>query len=271
MISQLFPYAGSSRRYARVLAEIMRREDWESYAEPFVGSGALFFTLCPPARADIGDLEFHIFNLYTQVRDQVDSVCEILRTLVPIKERFLEIEEEIHYLSYGPEAAAKWYYLILLTFNGIVRKRKTEDGQWRPWFTWGTGHQVWDKNLEVYIQRLRIASQLLQETGIWLGDYSRVPEADMAFFDPPWFGGKEKQYGVLDDFDYERLRDYLALYPGKWILTINDTPETRNLFLPIARWQAPVKQFYGIAPTSEGKVYKSELVLANFSPKMYGG
>jgi DNA adenine methylase len=249
---------------------MIRREGFESYAEPFAGSGAVFFAL-RPTRSDLGELEFHIWNLYTQVRDNVDKVCKIVETLEPIRGRFLEIEDEIYGMPCGPEAAAKWYYLILLTYNGVVRKRKTEDGKWRPWFTWGMGYKTWDRRLGHNLNRLRAASALLQETGLWLGDYTRVPERDIAFFDPPWFGGKEKQYGVLDDFNYERLRDYLSSYSGKWILTINDVPETRSLFLRITTWQAPVSQFYGIAPTTEGKTYKKELILANFFPRMHGG
>lgn len=270
MIKQLFPYAGSSRRYAGVLAEMIRREEWDTYAEPFVGSGAVFFAL-QPGWAHLGEIEYHIWNLYTQVRDDVGEVIRILKTLPPLKGRFLELGDEIRDLT-GPQAAAVWYYLIRLAFNGVVRKKKDKErGGWRPWFTWGTAHRTWEKKLPHYCNQLRIASQMLDRADIHMGDYSGVPRADMAFFDPPWYGGKEKQYGVLDDFDYERLSEHLAAYDGKWVLTINDTPEMRALFLPLSKWQAPVIQFYGIAPVTHGKTYKEELILTNFSPRMFGG
>lgn len=272
MIPQLFPYSGSSRRYAHIIAELINREGWFSYAEPFVGSGAVYFKTMPGV-AYLGDAEYHIANLYTQVRDNVDGVIEILSTFPAEKEFFLQLQLDVRDMT-GIEAAAAWYYLMLLTYNGVVRKRKDKErGGWRPWFTFGTGYKTWDRRFGEHCRRLKIASRIMSQfcdTVIVHGDYKDVPQADIGFFDPPWLGGKEKQYGVLNDFDYEELRDYLDGY-GKWLLTINDRQETRDLFLPISLWHAELEMFYGIAPVPQGKGYHGELLITNFKPAMYGG
>jgi len=97
-----------------------------------------------------------------------------------------------------------------------------------------------------------------------------MPEASAAFFDPPWYD-TEPIYGTSDEFDHHRLAEYLSSYSGKWILTINDRKETREIYLPVSLWHMELARYYGVAPVIQGKGIRRELVITNFVPKMYGG
>ena len=50
------------------------------------------------------------------------------------------------------------------------------------------------------------------------------------FVDPPYVGGKIKNYEAWSITDIERLRDTLDSLKGDYLLTINDSPEIRALF-----------------------------------------
>lgn len=259
---RLFPYAGSSGKYARLIAEIIRGEGYNAYSEPMVGSGAVFFNL-RPRRAWINDAEFLITNLYESIRSEPVEVQRILRTLPPEKDYFLELQQRILDMEPGPEMAASWYYLLILCYNGVVKKK---DG--RPYLTWGDRWKTWATRLPLYCEKIGVASALLQRTKIMCADYSAVPIADVAFFDPPWIGSAE-DYGV--DFDHARLSKYLVLYGGKWILTINDHELAREYYAPISAWNMDLAPEYKVAPVIHGRGKRRELLLTNFVPRMFDG
>lgn len=259
---KLFPYAGSSVQYSRLIVSMIQREGYKTYAEPMIGSGSVFFRLRPKT-ARINDLEFLITNLYKCAKTKPVETQMILRTLPPEKEYFLELQQRIVDMEPGAEMAASWYYLLILCYNGVVKKK---DG--RPNLTWGDRYKTWATRLPMYCERISIVGQFLQNTEITCADYSAVPHADIAFFDPPWIGSAE-DYGV--DFDHVRLSRYLMRYKGKWILTINDHPLARELYLDASAWNMDLSPEYKVAPVAHGRGKRKELLMTNFFPRMFDG
>lgn len=263
MTTQFFPYAGSSAKYARMIAEMARREGYETYAEPMVGSGAVFFQLAPQV-AFICDLEFLHTNLYYETKNRPDEVIAELDRIPPVKDWLLEMQEGIVNMSIdleGPRVAAAWYALLILCYNGVVKKK---DG--RPLLTWGDRYLTWPQRLPGYKQKLLVVSNMLQGTNILTGDYRICPQADIAFFDPPWFDS-EANYGV--DFHHPDLAEYLRHYHGKWILSINDTEQARELYLAISKWHMEMTPYYSVAPVGKGRFKRCELLITNFKPQMF--
>jgi DNA adenine methylase len=50
------------------------------------------------------------------------------------------------------------------------------------------------------------------------------------FLDPPYTGGKVGMYEGWTVTDVQILRDRLAGLAGKWLVTLNDTPDNRAVF-----------------------------------------
>jgi len=258
-MKSLFPLAGSSSRYANLIAEIVRREGYEIYSEPMIGSGTVFFELCPQA-AYINDIEPLTTNLYQLIKDDPERLIDEVQKISPVREEFKARQERIYGLD-DIERAAAWYFLLWLCYNGVVKQR---DGL--PYLTWGDRYLTWIDRFPYRAQHIRVASIVLRDAEIYNGDYSLVPPADIAFFDPPWIGSAE-DYGV--DFNHERLRDYLMTYPGKWILTINKHEESERIYGPISIWEKRLDPYYSVAPSGRGK--RQEILIANFVPRMWGG
>jgi site-specific DNA-adenine methylase len=225
------------------------------------GSGSVFFQL-RPSSSYINDIEPLNVNLYREIRSRPNEIKRFLRQMPPEKDYFLELQQCIVDMPLGPQKAASWYYLLILCYNGVVKKK---DG--KPYLTWGDRFKTWEQRLPTYLEKISVASIFFQNAAITCEDYSCLPTADIAFFDPPWIGSAE-DYGV--EFDHARLSKYLMLYGGKWILTINDHELAYEYYRPIASWTMDLTPNYVVAPVAHGRGKRRELLMTNFLPVMYG-
>ena len=105
----------------------------------------------------------------------------------------------------------------------------------------------------------------------WVGGKSRlaglivgrVPPHD-CYCDPP-YRGFEDYYGkgLFGPEDFTRLRDSLVGIKGKFLLSINDVPEIRELFKGFRIEEAQV----GYSLCAEGKQKRvKELLIMNYTP-----
>lgn len=146
------------------------------YIEPFIGGGALFFSLRPSAGV-IADINPELVNLYRSIAEDVDGILECLREHTNTEEYFYSLRA-LDWQSMTPtEAAAR------TCFNGMYRVNKK--GQ----FNVPYGHYKSPKIINEEV--LRANSLLLQDTTIVCGDYKTVigeyaKPGDFIFLDPPY-------------------------------------------------------------------------------------
>jgi DNA adenine methylase len=90
------------------------------YHEPFVGGGALFFSV-QPRRAFLADENAELIHCYAQVRDDVYGVLDALARHVYEKAHFTAVRA-LEPLALRPaERAARFIYLNKTCFNGLWR------------------------------------------------------------------------------------------------------------------------------------------------------
>lgn len=92
---------------------------------------------------------------------------------------------------------------------------------------------------------------------------ARYDRPEMLFYCDPPYWGSEDDYGadVFAPADFERLARVLSAARGKSIVSINDTPEVREIFAGLH--QLPVETTYSIStPTGAKRV--GELLISNF-------
>ena len=87
MISDILPqtfqakpflkWVGGKRSILPFLLERLPKE-YSDYYEPFVGGGALFFSI-QPKHAYLSDINFHLIITYQAVRDDVNALIEQLK------------------------------------------------------------------------------------------------------------------------------------------------------------------------------------------------
>lgn len=96
-----------------------------SYCEPFVGGGALLFSL-QPSKAVVGDLNEELIGVYEVIRDDVDLLIESLKQHKNTPEYFYSIRDmdrdKTFFSSMSKvEKASRLIYLNKTCFNGLFR------------------------------------------------------------------------------------------------------------------------------------------------------
>lgn len=156
--------------------------NFNKYIEPFIGGGAMFFSL-NPHESIISDLNEELVITYRQIKEDVESIIEHLEKFENSEEFFYNIRRlDPNELEHSYRAA-RLIYLNKTCFNGLYRVNKK--GQFNVPYGKGNGSFL---NKEV----LRNASEFLTETTIIKGDYLEVltefaTEGDFIFLDPPYY------------------------------------------------------------------------------------
>ena len=232
-------WAGGKRSLIPYLASHFP-DEIDTYWEPFVGGGAVFFSFANRIkRAYLSDTNEDLTITYQIVKTNVDGLIERLRE-----------HECMHYAHKGQkysdgttyyqrvrasepisplEVAARFIYLNKTCFNGLYRVNKS--GQ----FNVPEGSYA---NPDICnVERLRKASKALTKATIKPGDFSRVvtpSDGDLIYCDPPYDGcfTNYQADGFKGD-SQTRLRDAANSWKSKGavvVLSNADTPAMRKLY-----------------------------------------
>jgi DNA adenine methylase len=115
-------WAGGKQQIVKSLLQAMPTSGFNTYWEPFLGAGSLFFA-ATPKRAVLSDANTHLIDCYTQVRACHTCVSKYL-------DAHARRNSESHYYSVrttynsaesSPAQAARFIYLNKTCFNGIFR------------------------------------------------------------------------------------------------------------------------------------------------------
>jgi DNA adenine methylase len=97
---------------------------FDTYYEPFLGGGAVFFHLIGRARkAVLGDINPELVNVYRCVRDHVDAVVDLLQQhkALHCRDYYYWVRQQQTGIS-EVERAARLIYLNKTCFNGLYRE-----------------------------------------------------------------------------------------------------------------------------------------------------
>lgn len=186
-------WAGGKTQLLTALLERTPREI-DTYYEPFIGGGALFFALAAdpefaPKRAVLNDMNHELVTTYTVVRDDLD---ELLARLELLAASYLEGDDEARAAYYyavrdeqrsAPvEVAARLIFLNKTCFNGLYRVNR--QGRFN------VPHGRYKKPAILDRPNLEAASRALQNAEVVHGDFEAACKGagpgDFVYFDPPF-------------------------------------------------------------------------------------
>lgn len=160
-------------------------EKIETYYEPMVGGGAIFFELARANRfkqAVLSDTNPELVCTWAVIQDQVEDLIRELRKKRYRYDRevYLRIRKERPYDAI--KRAARFIYLNKTAFNGLYRVN--QNGEFNVPFGRYTDPVICDA------VNLRAVSVLLKNVNILLEDFETVIEnaspGDAIYFDPPY-------------------------------------------------------------------------------------
>lgn len=210
-----------------------------TYFEPFVGGGAVFFDLLPK-HAELSDTNRELVVAYNVIKDNVDGLIKSLKKHIYNKEYYLGVRaQDINELS-DIEIASRFIFLNRTGFNGMYRVNKS--GQFNVPFGRYKNPLICDEN------NLRKVSEALQGITITHRDYKDVLElakiGDFIYFDPPYYPlnptSSFTAYTAKGFFEKEQieLRDtFVKLHErGCFVMLSNsDTPFINELYSGLER------------------------------------
>ncbi|MFZ3485182.1 DNA adenine methylase [Sphingomonas sp. 3-13AW] len=221
------PYIGGKRNLAKRLCAIIDAQPHRTYAEPFVGMGGIFLRRSSrPAAEVINDLSSDVANLFRIAKRHYQPLVDELQWMPACREEFERLKRVDPTTLTDIERAARFLYLQRLAFGGKVVGR-------------GFG-VARDAATRFNAGRVR-ADLALLHTRLERVVVEQLPYADLIrrydgagtlfYLDPPYWGS-EGDYGA-DAFgrdDFAQLADQLAGIAGKFILSINATEGSREVF-----------------------------------------
>lgn len=249
------PYVGGKRSLAKAIVQRINGVDHDAYAEPFVGMGGVFFRR--DRRPDcevINDLSADVATLFRILQRHYQSFLEELKWRLSSRAEFDRLMAQDPDTLTDLERAARFLYLQRLAFGGSVAGRnfamaKTRSARFDLTKLVPMLEEVHERLAGVTIERLPYAHFI-----------ERYDRPGMLFFIDPPYWGTEGYYGagMFDQDDFSRLAEQLAKLRGRFILTINDRPETRELFAPFNIQAASLFYRRSGKPTTA-----SELIISN--------
>jgi len=153
-----------------------------TYFEPFVGGGAVFFDLLPK-KAELSDLNNELVTTYNVIKNDVDELIKSLKKHKYETEYYLKVRAKDPKSLSDLDVASRFIYLNRTCFNGMYRVNSK--GGFNVPFGKYTNPIICDE------ENLSKVSKALQKVTIKNQDYKKVLErakkGDFVYFDPPYY------------------------------------------------------------------------------------
>ena len=219
-----------------------------TYYEPFVGGGAVFFDLLPK-NAELSDLNNELVTTYNVIKNNVDELIQSLQKHIYDKEYYLEVRaKKVEDLS-DVEVASRFIFLNRTGFNGLYRVNKS--GQFNVPFGRYNNPVICDED------NLRRVSNALQDVTITHQDYKHVlktaKSGDFIYLDPPYYPinatSSFTSYtaeGFLEKEQTELRNTFVMLHEkGCFVMLSNsDTPFINELYSGLGGIISKIKKLF---------------------------
>ncbi|MFA0816013.1 MAG: DNA adenine methylase [Anaerofustis sp.] len=197
------------------------------YAEVFGGAGWLLFAKAPSRVEILNDLDGNLMNFWSVVKNAPDQLIESFNYNLISRETFDTCRLKFINGEYEDsiERAHIFYYILKTCFGckmtelsfGITKTRSLAF------------------NVDRIEKDINAAYERLKHVTIESLDFRKVMKhydsADTLFFlDPPYLDTMGYAVGDFGINDYYDLHAIINQISGKFILTVNDHPDLRNMF-----------------------------------------
>lgn len=230
------------------------------YCEVFAGAAWLLFKKEESEVEILNDINTDLVTLYRVIKNHLEEFIRYLKWILVARDEFGRFKDENPDTLTDIQKAVRFYYLIKNGYSSRMVK---------PTFSISTLRRA-NFNLLRIEEELSAAHLRLCRVYIENLPYERVIERldkphTFFYLDPP-YQGCEDYYGkgIFERSDFERLRDLLKGIKGRFIMSLNDTREIRDLYKKFH--VETVDTTYLVM--GKGKKQKvNELLIMNFGPK----
>lgn len=219
-------YIGGKRRLAKHISERISQIDHKAYIEPFVGMGGVFLRKNTKAPCEvINDISGEVINLFRIIQRHPEALFHAMRFKLASREDFEAQKITPTKGLTDIERAARFLFLQRLAFSGKVT------GQNFGVAIRSSPMNVTKLQAQIAPIHERLASVIIEREPYQkcIERYDR--ETSLFYIDPPYWDA-ENCYGdgVFTKEDFQHLADQLGKIKGRFLLSINDAPQIREIF-----------------------------------------
>ena len=201
-------WAGGKTWIIKYLDEIIGDMNFVRYHEPFIGGGAVFFSLGDIEKAYISDINSELIKTYLAIKNDPEKVIEELGKHENTEEYYYKLRDQEN--KDEIQNAARFIFLNQTSFNGLYRVNK--DGRYNVPYGFR-------KNVNISEENIFAVSNKLKTAKIECKDFSAIKDdikkGDVVFLDPPYTvshndnGFIEYNKNLFSLDDQIRLRDLI--------------------------------------------------------------
>lgn len=273
-VTPFLKWVGGKRQLLPQIRELLPRDITQlNYCEPFLGGGALLFSL-RPQRAVISDYNSELINVYTVVRDKP---LELLADLT-LHENTAEYYYAIRAMDRRPDyltlsdvkRASRFIYLNKTCYNGLYRVNNAGEFN-APFGRYKAPNIVNEEVIMATSDFLRT-----HEIAIRSADYEEVlqaiPDQSFVYLDPPYhpISGSSSFTGYVrggwGEVDQRRLRDVCDASDArgiKFLLSNSATELITELYANYDTHRVQATRAINSVATRRGVV--DELLIRNYA------
>lgn len=232
----------------------------DCYCEVFAGAAWMLFKK-PESKVEIiNDINGELVTLYRCVKLHLEELVKQLKWLLVARDefdRFMQTEPDT---LTDIQRAARFYYLMRTGFGARVKGPTFGIASTRP-----SNFNLLRIEEDLSAAHLRL-TRVYVENKPYHTVIERFDRPHTVFYVDPPYWDCEDYYGkgIFSKEDFTRLRDQLANIKGKFVMSINDVPEIRELFRDFIIRDIDTK--YSVSAKDTQKV--NELLIFNYKPKI---
>lgn len=217
-------YIGGKSKLAKHIISLIPQH--KTYCEVFSGAAWIFFSKEPSTVEVINDLDSDLIAFYRVVQYHPEEFLKQFKWLLTSREWFDDWKAQIEVRGLTDiQKAARYYYIQRLCLGGKVKGRNygvTID-RTTPRLNLV---RIEEEMTAVHFRLLNVRVENLP----WQDLIKRYDRPDTFFYcDPPYHGHPDYKHNLVLE-DYIEMARVLSAIKGKFILSINDHPDMREVF-----------------------------------------
>jgi DNA adenine methylase len=253
----ILSWIGGKSLLAKEIIPLM--PDHQCYCEVFAGAAWILFKKEPSKAEIINDINTDLVTLYRVIKHHLEEFIRYFKWVLVAREEFERFRAENPDTLTDIQRAVRFYYLV-----------KTAHGSrtYKPTFgvSTTTAPRINLLRIEEDLSAAHLRlSRVVVENQAYSAFIDRYDRPHTFFYlDPPYFGCEDYYgKGIFAREDFQKLADQLAVLQGKFMLSINDTPEIREVFRQFHLREVQTR--YSVGSANRGDKVQ-ELLVMNYEP-----
>lgn len=229
--------------------------DHKCYVEVFAGAAWVLFRKEPSKVEVINDINGDLITLYRVIQNHLEEFVRYFKWSLISREEFARLQRVDESTLTDIQRAARFYYLVKNSFGAkIVGQSYGVANSSKPRLNL---LRLEEDLSEAHLRLSRVQIENLPYDNL----IKRYDSADsFLYVDPPyWDCENDYGKGLFGKDDFTLLRDTLANCKGKWLVSINNVPQIRELFKDFN-----IKEVETSYSIGQKKKPVTELLIANY-------